>query len=560
MPPNPIADALRNLPTGMPGHPQQNLPGGGTPTGHLSRPITVGGSRLSLLARQLSTSADAQSSPPPPQPEPTYRSEMAQQREAAGRGQSPALELPRQNPGSFPQAPQQGGHGRAVHHSRRRNGGGSKLGLAAAFMLIAASAGAYFFKDQLRVVWERAMPPEPGLPSTVDNPVESPAPGVDLVATAPAPSPSPTPQDPPMRSTLPQPPSVSETASTQPSPAPSPLGEPPAPPRALPVTDPVLGGTVDPSGPIPGAVTTLPATPAAPSQPPMGLQTTRTPDHGMVASSASPSLVEIGRAKDDPSLLPKPDATPMIGNSDRPIIKNVPPACNAAVQGLKKFLAAPTWKERLQYMQLPEQMQRKAQIYYSTNQDGPVNVDEIRYLRHDTDPQIGKGMHVVFELASRAWDYTVPVMVEQHGEQARVDWLTFVEFKDDLLNKFITSYMDGPVRFHVGIRRSHYFEDNVPNLDQKDVFEVTTPMENVNSFVFTPKGTPLARSLASTLSWDKDVSWVVVELQWRKEGAAKWVELTAVPQLNWYSDGSTPESVSAPSSPVAVPSQQPPQQ
>lgn len=273
----------------------------------------------------------------------------------------------------------------------------------------------------------------------------------------------------------------------------------------------------------------------------------------MVASSASPSLVEIGRAKDDPSVLPKQDTTPMMANGDRPVLRDVPPACNVAVQGLKKFLAAATWKERMPYVQLPDQMERKAQIYYSSNQDGPVNVDEIRYLRHDVDPQIGKGMHVVFELSSRAWDYKVPVMVEQSGDEARVDWLTFVEFKDDLLNKFSSNYMDGPVRFHVGIRRTHYFEDNIPNLEQKDAFEVTTPMDNVRAFVFTPKGTPLARSLASTISWDKDVSWVVVELQWRKEGPAKWIELTALPQLNWYTDGSTPESVSAPSSPVAQP-------
>ena len=77
-------------------------------------------------------------------------------------------------------------------------------------------------------------------------------------------------------------------------------------------------------------------------------------------------------------------------------------------------------------------------------------------------------------------------------------------------------------------------------------------MENVRGFVFVPKGTPFARSLASTISWDKEASWVVVELQWRKEGSSKWVEMTALPQLNWYSAGA------APAAPPAAERQAPP--
>lgn len=435
---------------------------------------------------------------------------------------------------NFPQAPPSSAQ--PLPYPRQKRGSGGKL--VAVALLVAMGAGVYHYQDQLREIWERTMPPEPGLPSTVDTPNESPTPGVD-----PDPDAVPRPAEP-----------APEPQYTSPFPTPSPepklLTPEPKPPRAVPVEDSMANAIPAETSLSEPAPTTQPPVPPLPA---MGEQTSRTLDRGMVASSTSTSLVEVGRARDDPSILPKMDTNPIVGNSDRPILRDVPPVCNAAVQGLKKFLAASNWKERMPYVQLADQMQRKAEIYYATNQDGPVDVDAIRYLRHDIDPQIGKGMHVVFELSSRAWNYTVPVMVEQINDETRVDWLTFVEFKDDLLNKFTSNYMDGPVRFHVGIRRSHYFEDDVPNADQKDVFEVTTPMENVTTYVFTPKGTPLARSLASTLSWDKEVSWVVVELQWRKEGTHKWIELTALPQLNWYSDGSAPESVSAPSSAVAVP-------
>jgi hypothetical protein len=59
----------------------------------------------------------------------------------------------------------------------------------------------------------------------------------------------------------------------------------------------------------------------------------------------------------------------------------------------------------------------------------------------------------------------------------------------------------------------------------------------------------------SSLSWDKEASWVIVELQWRRQGSAKWIELTGLPQLNWYSDsgGSAPDSATAPTTPIAKP-------
>jgi hypothetical protein len=88
----------------------------------------------------------------------------------------------------------------------------------------------------------------------------------------------------------------------------------------------------------------------------------------------------------------------------------------------------------------------------------------------------------------------------------------------------------------VGIRRTHYFEDDVPDKETMNAFEVAPPMGNCRGYVFVPKETPLARSLAGTLSWDKDLSLGVVELQWRRVGGQKWIEMTALPQLNWYSD------------------------
>ena len=116
----------------------------------------------------------------------------------------------------------------------------------------------------------------------------------------------------------------------------------------------------------------------------------------------------------------------------------------------------------------------------------------------------------------------------------------WTKFKDDLLKRFFSGYIDQPARFHVAIRRTHYFNDNVPDLDNKECFEITNAMGTISGHVFVPKPSPLVTSLASSITWDKASVFPIVELQWRKEPGYQWIEMTAVPQLNWYSANAKP--------------------
>jgi hypothetical protein len=457
----------------------------------------------------------------------------------------------------------------------KSSGGWGKL-VALILVLGVIGGGSWAYKHGLLQSFLAAhgQPAEPE-PELVHAAPTTPAPGVD---PAPKVAPQATPPQPketvvkappePATSETPPPATASnEPEVIKPVVAITPPSEPPAvdpePPRAQPINPVTV--SMPPRATIveddPPATDSPPARSVPPTVEPPTTADTTTVKPAEVAKASPNPLVEIGRSREALKVLPGTGTgtgtggAPITDNSDRPAVKNVPPVCMKALEGLKHFLAAKNWKERVPYTQLPDEMERKMQIYYASNSDGPVEVDEIHYLRHDEAPEVGKGMQAVFILFSRQWDFGFPIMVEQVGDEARVDWLTFVEFKDDMLHKFLGSYMEGPIRFHLGIRRTHYFDDNVPATEQKDAFEITTPMENVHGFVFVPKGTALQRSLASTISWDKELSWVIAELEWRREGTNKWVELTALPQLNWYTSESNPtnDATSAPTSPVAKP-------
>lgn len=199
---------------------------------------------------------------------------------------------------------------------------------------------------------------------------------------------------------------------------------------------------------------------------------------------------------------------------------------------LKQFFTSKTWQDRLAFTRYPEKMRPLMERYYSANSEAPLRISRIELIRHDRAPELGSP-HCVFQVSGPAMEQPLPIMVESSDAGWKVDWLTFIEFKDKLLLRFLQTWSDEPGRFHVMMRRAHYFDEDVPDLKEKYCFELTPPDPGASGFVFVPKGTPLARELDKSLGWEITNVAGVVELQWRKKDRYQWVEMTAVPQYNW---------------------------
>ena len=212
----------------------------------------------------------------------------------------------------------------------------------------------------------------------------------------------------------------------------------------------------------------------------------------------------------------------------------MPEGAKAAVGVVKQFLAATTVDERLRHTLHADAMKPLMERYYKHAPEGAVSVDQIKFVRMDSDSEAGGGRHCILTLESKAWAFSVPVMLEEEADGFKVDWQAFVEFKDRLLEKFFKAYQEEPVRFHVGIQRAHFFGQGVPDLEGKDCFRIeAAPPNSFQGNVSLEKGTDLAEKLRTSLPWETHV-WVVVELEWKKLGAQQWVELKEVPQMHWY--------------------------
>jgi hypothetical protein len=223
----------------------------------------------------------------------------------------------------------------------------------------------------------------------------------------------------------------------------------------------------------------------------------------------------------------------------------VPLEAEPAAEALKKFLGAQNMAERLSYTLAADAMKPIMERYYSVNADGPILIDAIGLVTYHPKPQIGGGAHAIFGVESKTWEFPVPVMLEDVGGSFKVDWLSFVEFKDRLLEKFLLTYQEGTARFHVGITRTHYFEDKVPNSAGKEAFRISpAPPNPFMATVFVEKDSTMGRDLRDKIPWGAQV-YAIVELEWTKLGNQAWVELKGVPQLNWYSVPTAPKAVRA---------------
>jgi hypothetical protein len=266
------------------------------------------------------------------------------------------------------------------------------------------------------------------------------------------------------------------------------------------------------------------------------------------ASNPEAALVEVP-AKAPTSAVMVPESNDVTTTSEHKDLKlEVPDEAKPAAEALQNFLNAQTLQERLKYTLAPDAMKPIMDRYYSANPDGPIRVDAVGLVTYHPKPQIGGGAHAIFGVESKTWEFPVPVMLENTGGKFKVDWLSFVEFKDRLLEKFLHTYDEGPARFHVGITRTHYFEDKVPNSAGKEAFRISpAPPNPFLATVFVDKESTLGRDLRDKIPWGAQV-FAIVELEWMKLGNQAWVQLSGVPQLNWYSVPSAPKAVRAGSS------------
>jgi hypothetical protein len=282
---------------------------------------------------------------------------------------------------------------------------------------------------------------------------------------------------------------------------------------------------------VPGAVMPPPVLPSVASIP--------APSAVPAVESASTSTPATSPTPEPETNLPPP-ALPTV----EPIAPTPPPTppsarkvgkvsaeAKTALEALEKFLDAPDWRARLEFVQKPDAV-RAAMEKHAEKGDGPLDVGRIEFV--ERYPSRGAvPPYCMFELSGGSLNHPVLTLVEQSTKDGvRVDWEAFVEFKDDLLLRFLENKGAPPQKFRGLLRRKHYFDKDVPDKASKDSFELAQPNAQFEGHVFVPRNSALGKQLANQLPWNQDMP-VIAELVWKSDAKTWWVQIESIVSYGW---------------------------
>lgn len=513
--PNSVGGALPNHSRLIPGAPV--LPSGSTGGGSMGQ----GGMPGSLLGREVSAA------PVSPMTQPLQPGGMSGGLNLGGSGGFGSV--PQTSSPSQAQGPMPSGH-KMANLREPRGASFLRLAFAALFLLGFLGVVGFFLRDYL--------PPSVLALLHRGDTEEPPAIAEPTIPTLPP--------------ALPTPPVLPPKTADTPPPATAPA-ETLSPPRPM-GFDPLEStpGKTAVGNPAPPPEETI-ATPAMPTGlpeggKPMDIASAGSSQSNETASSPPAALARPPGPSSQPSGIDEADGA-------------IPAKARPAAEALRKFLSATTLEERLRYTLGADMMQPLMERYYARASEGPIVADRMQFLRFEPNPELGSGSHCIFSLENKTWEFPIPVMLEEQADGFKVDWLSFVEFKDRLLEKFFKNYQEGPMRFHVGIMRHHYFEDGIPNIERKDAFRICpSPPNTFQASAFVDKDSAFGAEMRKRLSWDA-CTWAIVDLEWKKLGNQQWVELTGMPQTHWYSVPTGPRPISTsqkPSQPGSTSKEMPP--
>jgi hypothetical protein len=183
-------------------------------------------------------------------------------------------------------------------------------------------------------------------------------------------------------------------------------------------------------------------------------------------ASTESELLQPALIEEEPEPAPVPDGSLVFkatGKQDFAKITTAAPTAGAtssqltmdlalSVEALRKFLAAPNWKERLTWSRPVNGLEERMAAYYSKNADGPVAHDNIVESK-ETEGNFFEHT-VVMEGGGRRL-----AIVEKTPKGPRVDWAAFVGAGDMGWSQFMEERPVLPVTMRVMVSDGFFYEN-----------------------------------------------------------------------------------------------------
>lgn len=240
---------------------------------------------------------------------------------------------------------------------------------------------------------------------------------------------------------------------------------------------------------------------------------------------------------DDPSAAAAgpPPFEPTAGEATPP--SSTDQAVAEGMEVVRRLVGARSADEVLPWIDGAGAQEAAVRSYYAKYPPRPMTDAVIEHAHTGTIPATGGHAHI-FNVLSATHPRGFPVSAEATPDGYRIDWPSFIQWRDRWLQRFVESPSDEPQELFVVLRRTHYFNDDVPDLENKLAFRLSSAIpEDEGVVAFVDKNSDLGQSLSEMYGW-RVLYFPVVELQWvRTSREARHVRLNRVVRPTWRRAG-----------------------
>ena len=181
----------------------------------------------------------------------------------------------------------------------------------------------------------------------------------------------------------------------------------------------------------------------------------------------------------------------------------------------------------------PQRMEPIIRRYYANTRLKPLSGALVELQLSGRVPSSGIQVHV-FSVLHPQHPRGFTMSAEWDKDRYRIDWESYIQWRDQWLATYLAGNVTTPETFFVVLRRSHYFDSDVPDSDKKLCFRLTSAVPgDEGTLAFVEKETALGLTLENTYEWRK-IYYPVVELQRvTGEGHPPYITIARIVRPTW---------------------------
>ena len=201
-----------------------------------------------------------------------------------------------------------------------------------------------------------------------------------------------------------------------------------------------------------------------------------------------------------------------------------------AVRGL---ISATTVEEVLPWIYDAQSLEPTIREYHAEHPIEPLAEAVVELEYSGVMPATGDKAHI-FTILHPRHPRGFPVSAERTPQGFRIDWESYIQWRDGWLARFLEKKPAEPETLFVVLRRTHYFNDDVPTLEEKLSFKITSAVPGDEGAVaFVDRHSAVGRSLAELYEW-RTLYFPVVELQWvPTKNGGQYLKINRVVRPTW---------------------------